>query len=99
MTVGITDEYRDELIELIGKPWHKAKRTFTAKELQELIGKVLSSATASVCFCKSCSEAKQEVSCILFPIFSAVIALYQNSKTEPSIRSKFCDANNSTSHT
>jgi hypothetical protein len=42
MTVGITDEYRFELIALIDKPWHRAKKkkTFTAKELQELIGKM-----------------------------------------------------------
>jgi hypothetical protein len=41
MTVGITDEYRDELIEqLMDKPCNQAKKTFTVKELQELIGKV-----------------------------------------------------------
>jgi hypothetical protein len=40
MTVGITDKYRDELIELIDKPWHKTKKTFDANELQQLIGKV-----------------------------------------------------------
>lgn len=40
MTVGITDKYRNELIELMDKCWNKAKKTFTVKELQELIGKI-----------------------------------------------------------
>ena len=40
MTVGITDEYRNKLIELMDKRWNKAKKTFTVKELQELIGKI-----------------------------------------------------------
>jgi hypothetical protein len=41
MIIGITEEYRDELITLmIDSPWHKKRNTFDAKELQELIGKI-----------------------------------------------------------
>jgi hypothetical protein len=41
MTIGITDEYRNELFALISKPWHSAKKTFTvSNELQELIAKI-----------------------------------------------------------
>jgi hypothetical protein len=40
LTLGITDEYRDELIALIDAPWHKRRNTFDTAELQELIGKV-----------------------------------------------------------
>ena len=40
LTLGITDEYRDELIALIDALWHRRRNTFDTTELQELIGKV-----------------------------------------------------------
>lgn len=40
LTVGVTDKYRDELKTLIDAPWHSAKRSFTANELEILVGKI-----------------------------------------------------------
>ena len=40
LTVGITPEYRDEIIELIDGPWNSTPRSFTALEMEKLIGKI-----------------------------------------------------------
>ena len=40
LTIGIPDEYRDELIQLIDQPWHQGKSTFNASEITALTGKI-----------------------------------------------------------
>lgn len=40
LTLGVTNEYKDQLITLIDAPWHSAKRSFTANELEVLVGKI-----------------------------------------------------------
>ena len=39
LTVGITEEYRAELLALLNKTWHKARKSFTIHELEVLVGK------------------------------------------------------------
>jgi hypothetical protein len=40
MTVAITDKYRHKIIDLIDAPWHRFPRTFTASELEKVIGSI-----------------------------------------------------------
>jgi hypothetical protein len=38
LTVGITTDYRAELLELPNRTWHKARKSFTIHELEVLVG-------------------------------------------------------------
>lgn len=40
MTFAITERYRNKVITIIDGPWHIFPRTFTASELEKLIGSV-----------------------------------------------------------
>lgn len=39
LTVGITEDYRKQLLELLNRSWHKSRKSFTINELEKLIGK------------------------------------------------------------
>lgn len=39
LTVGITDKYREELLELLNRTWHKSRKSFNMHELEILVGK------------------------------------------------------------
>ena len=40
MTVGLTDKYRAELLDLLFNTWHRGRESFTVKEIEKLIGKL-----------------------------------------------------------
>lgn len=40
MTVGVTDEYRAEVLHLLTTRWHKGRDGFTVSEMEQLIGKL-----------------------------------------------------------
>ena len=40
MTVGITDEYRAEVLHLLKNTWHPGRRSFTVSEMEKLVGKL-----------------------------------------------------------
>lgn len=40
MTVGITKEYRAEVLNLLTKTWHAGRISFTVKKMEELVGKL-----------------------------------------------------------
>ena len=40
MTVGITSQFRAEAIALLSSSWHDARRSFTVKDIEILIGKL-----------------------------------------------------------
>ena len=40
LTVAVTNDYRHETLALIKRTWHTRRRTFTAQQAQELVGKV-----------------------------------------------------------
>ena len=40
MTVGITDDYRNDAIHLLNTIWHEGRRSFDVRELERLIGKL-----------------------------------------------------------
>jgi len=40
LTVAITNDYRQKVLDLMDAPWHAAKRSFTALELERLVGKI-----------------------------------------------------------
>lgn len=40
MTIAVTHEYREQTLALINKTWHSSRKTFNAKQAQELVGKL-----------------------------------------------------------
>lgn len=40
MTVGVTDAYRQEVLNMMDKTWHPGRESFTAKEMELLVGKL-----------------------------------------------------------
>jgi hypothetical protein len=39
LTAGITADYRAELLELLNRTWHKARKSFNIHELEVIVGK------------------------------------------------------------
>ena len=40
MTVGVTSEFRQEVLDLLEKTWHDGREAFDVKELEQLVGKL-----------------------------------------------------------